>query len=487
MGILEELAATNARMAALAKEPVYPTGGREAAIGTQFQRRPGAPAARKGEDAMSSRPFRFLNLFGAMSGALQPEESKIELECCQTFQKAMRDYKWHPQHPGASFSVPLGSSFLPDEFRYSSEMQNIKSVMAAGAPTDLDEIRDTAKHVYGPAVAKGYNPLGIKATQSAITETLGGSLVAPPEFGEVIELLRNQEALVNAGARTIQLPAQGSVVFPRVTSPSSANTFSEGQAGTTSTVGTGHLTLAAKKIMSMIIVPNELFRFATAAAEAILRNDMTKTLALQADLYFLEGNGANNTPKGIIGYNGTNEVVQYQSISPAPLGIGGNGNTVRPEDGYSMAALVEENNAMLEGWIMRPGVWANVGGFRADAVTAGDAAGVFVQNLFRAMGDNLDPAWCGFPITKTNQVSRSRQKGTSTNLSYIIGGMWSDFLIGLFGAIEFLASNTGAVLDGATQVNALGQDLTIIRGIMLGDAGPRHSGAFCIYDQIVRQ
>jgi HK97 family phage major capsid protein len=234
-------------------------------------------------------------------------------------------------------------------------------------------------------------------------------------------------------------------------------------------------------------VPNELFRFATAAAESILRNDMTKTLALQADLYFLEGNGQNNVPKGLIGYNGTNEVVQYQSSTPAPKGIGVNGNTVFPEDGYRMAAQVEENNAMVEGWVMRPSMWSSIGGFRADAVTAGDAAGVFVQSLFRAMGDNLDPAWCGFPITKTNQVSRSQQKGTATNLTYIIGGMWSDFLIGLFGAIEFLATNTGSLTDGGIQVNAFSQDLTLIRGIMLGDSGPRHSGAFVYYPQLVRQ
>ena len=89
----------------------------------------------------------------------------------------------------------------------------------------------------------------------------------PPEFGEIIELLRNQEALVNAGARTIQLPAQGTVVFPRITSPTTAGTYGENMPNNDSTIGTGHLTLSAKKIMSMVQVPNELFRYAGPATE----------------------------------------------------------------------------------------------------------------------------------------------------------------------------------------------------------------------------
>lgn len=469
--VYEELAALKTELAQLKKQPMYPANP------VQPWTNPGAPHHRKGEDPLSSRPFRLLNLFGALSGRMEPEHAKSELALCNKFKSSIRDTGFVPH--GNGISVPLGMAYLPDDVAYSTEGMELKSMMAAGAPQDRDQVAWTAKKAFGPLAQKGYMPAHMKM-QSAWLETAGGSLVAPPEFGEIIELLRNQEALVNAGARTIQLPAQGQIVFPRITLPTTAQALGENVPINDSTVGTGHLTLAAKKIAGFVQVPNELFRYATSAAEAIIRNDLTKTLALTADLYFLEGNGANNTPKGITLYNDVNGIIQYQNqLAPlAPRGIGPNGNSIFPEDGYNMAALVEENNAMLEGWIMRPTMWATVGGYRADAVTAGDAAGAFVQNLFRAMGDNLDPAWDGYPITKTNQISRSRQKGSATNLTYILGGMWSDFLIGLFGAIEFLATN---VADTPFR-----NDLTWIRGIMLGDAGPRHTGAFTIYDFLIR-
>lgn len=459
--LLEENEALKARLArveAQLREPVYSRTEIGNSLGTPF----GSPHIRKGEDPMSSRPFRFLKLFGAISGKYRHDEAKLEVNTMKSFEKGLRDFNWAPSEGGVS--APLGMAYLPDDFAASEDCRVLKSMIMAGAAgADPQEVEWTRQ--------KAYRSMRNKATQSWLDETLGGPLVAPPEFGEIIELLRNQEALVNAGARTIQLPAQGTVVFPRITSPSTAGTYSENVAITSSTVGTGHLTLSAKKIAAIIEVPNELFRFATASAEAVLRADMTKTLALQADLYFLEGNGTNaNVPRGIL---------NYPNVNSYTAGVtGANGDTLQPEDGYAMEAIVEENNAMMEGWIMRPTLWSKIGGFRADAVTAGDAAGQFVQSLFRAMGDRLDPAWCGFPITKTNQISKSLVKGTATNLTYILGGMFSDYLIGLFGAIEFLATNVGDT--------PFRNDLTWIRGIMLGDAGPRHEAAFVKCMNLIR-
>ena len=48
--------------------------------------------------------------------------------------------------------------------------------------------------------------------------------------------------------------------------------------------------------------------------------------------------------------------------------------------------------------------------------------------------------------------------------------------MGMFGGIEFLSSN---VSD-----NAMQNDLTIVRGIMLADGGPRHEGSFGLIDSV---
>ena len=119
------------------------------------------------------------------------------------------------------------------------------------------------------------------------------------------------------------------------------------------------------------------FPSASVAADALIRNDMAKTIALGVDHAGLYGAG-NAQPKGLTLYTGSNEVVQYKDVTPAPKGIGANGNTLRPEDGYRMIGLIEDRNFEFEGWIFRPTMANNVQGYRADAAAPADAAGAFV-------------------------------------------------------------------------------------------------------------
>ena len=60
--------------------------------------------------------------------------------------------------------------------------------------------------------------------------------------------------------------------------------------------------------------------------------------------------------------------------------------------------------------------------------------------------------------------------------SYIIGGMWSDLLIGMFGAIEFAATTMGDT--------AFANDQTWVRGILSADIQARHEAAFCLLDTL---
>lgn len=444
-----------------AAKPKYPPGATPENV---F----GAPHVRKGEDPMGSRGFMLLRLFGAMSGKLAPDNAKIEREAIGWFSDASRHHGWNP-NSGNSALVPLGMDLMPEDVARSQQGQVLRQMMNAGVaqadPYEMAMLRNRMN-------ARDVRRAAVSPAQSWLDSTLGGDLVPLPAYGEIIELLRNKEALVNAGARVIPLPPQGAIKFPRITSPTTGTMLGENQTASASTVGTGSLTLQAKKVVSLTNVPNELFRYASAAAEAVIRDDIAKTLALTIDQQCLEGPGDGNNIKGLINYTGANEVIQYTAS-----GVDANGNTLMPQDGYLMAGRVEENNALMEGWIMRPLMWARINGFRSDAVAAGDQAGLFVQALTRLVGDGMARSWCGFPTTTSAQLSRTRDKGTSSNLTYVLGGMWSDFLIGMFGGIEFTASN---VSDTAMQ-----NDLTIIRGILNADAGPRHAGAFVFCDDLI--
>ncbi len=199
-----------------------------------------------------------------------------------------------------------------------------------------------------------------------------------------------------------------------------------------------------------------------------MRDDMTKSLALGLDLAGLEGQGGDNRPRGIINMQYINRITSSQP--------GTDGDKVVGQDIYRMVAAVEESNAEFEGYIMRPKTLYKYYQLRADAVAQGDAQGPYLFNLIREAGDGAAAQLAGFPVTKSTQVSQSRAKGASTNLTYVVGGMWSDLLIGMFGAIEFAATTQG----DTSFVN----DQTWVRGILSADIAARHEAAFVLLDNL---
>ncbi len=430
----------------------------------------GAPWIRSGEDPLNSRGFSFMKMLGVITGATPREEAKVEMDIHnrlhQVYNKNIdgAGYVYSGAgHEGATrFLAPLGTGYMqsalvPGDFR--REMRQLVSAGLDGA--DHDEMKWIRTKQLTQA---GY---GTKA-MSWLNELTGGALVAPPEMGELIELLRNKEALVNAGARTVPLPPQGRLKYPRQTGASTAYWIGENQPITDTTPTTGEVTLQAKKLAVLIKAPNELIRFASPAAEALMRDDMTKSLALGLDLAGLEGQGGDNRPRGIIQMPNINRVTSSRP--------GADGDAIVGQDIYRMVAAVEESNAEFESFVMRPKTLFKYYQLRFDAVAQNDAAGGFLFNLIREAGMGTQATLAGFPVVKSTQVSQSRTKGNGTNLTYILGGMFSDVLIGMFGAIEFAATTMGDT--------AFTNDQTWVRGILSADIQLRHEAAFVLMDQL---
>lgn len=429
----------------------------------------GPPHARKGEDPMSSRGFSFTKMLGLITGATDPSKAKVEIDVhnrlhnCLVKQAGGENYEYTPsQAGGQKFLAPLATSFLHDNYVDPSFRREMKSLVKAGVDGSYDlpdEMRWLQKRLV--------NEYGTKAL-SWLRELEGGSLVAPAEQGELIELMRNKEALVNAGARTVPLPPQGRIKYPRQTAASNAYWVGENAPITESTIGTGEVTLQAKKLAVFIKAPNELIRFASPAAEALMRDDMTKTLALTLDLAGLQGAGTDTQPRGILNMPNINRLT---SSSP-----GANGDALVGQDIYRMIAIVEESNMEFQTFIMRPKTLYAYYQMRTDAVAQGDAQGPFLYNLIREAGDGVKPTLGGYEVVKSTQISQGRVKGSRSNLTYILGGNFNELLIGMFGAIEF-ASTT--VSDGAF-IN----DQTWIRGILSADIQARYEACFVLLDNL---
>lgn len=252
------------------------------------------------------------------------------------------------------------------------------------------------------------------------------------------------------------------MIYPRQTAASNTYWVGENSGITPSNIGTGTVTLQAKKLAVLIQAPNELIRFASPAAEALMRDDMTKSLALGLDFAGLEGQGGDNVPLGI---TLRTDITTVNSSSQAV-----NGDGLVGQDIYRMIAAVEEGNAEFESWIMRPKTLYKYYQLRSSAVGQGDSEGPFLFNLIREAGDGTPPLLAGYPVVKSTQVSQTQTKGGSTNLTYVLGGMFSDVLIGMFGAIEFAATTMG---DTSFQF-----DQTWVRGILSADVQIRHGVSF---------
>jgi HK97 family phage major capsid protein len=431
----------------------------------------GLPNIRHGEDSMGSRGFSFMKMLGLITGAVEPHNAKVEVDIHNRLHKVYTGgntgYNYGGGHrPGEKgFLAPLATSFMqedvvPREFR--REMKGL--VRAGNDGADLDEMTWIRRKMLE---RQGYG----RKDLSWLNELTGGALVAPPEMGELIELLRNKEALVNAGARVVPLPPQGRLKFPRQTAASNTYWIGENKRIEDSDIGTGEVTLQAKKLAVLIKAPNELIRFASPAAEALMRDDMTKSLALGLDLAGLEGAGGDTRPRGLINMPLINRITSSSpGISPA-------GDKLVAEDIYRMVAAIEESNAEFEGWIMRPKTWFKYLQLRADAVAQGDRQGMFLFNAIREPGDGAKPSLATYPVTKSTQVSQVRSKTTAAgNLTYITGGMWSDLLIGMFGAIEFSATNSGDT--------TFANDQTWVKGILSADIAARHEAAFVLMDNL---
>lgn len=432
----------------------------------------GLPFARTGEDSMSSRGFSFLKMIGLLDGTLPVEEAKVEMDIHNRLNQCLNG---HYTYGGAGptggirgkFLAPLSTAFLPDKFVQAPFRREMKSLVLAGVdgsdPGEANWIRRKMLE------SLGYGTKDL----SWLDNARGGALVAPPQMGELIELLRNQEALVAAGARTVPLPPQGRMIYPRQTTASNTYWVGESKRITDSNIGTGEVTLQAKKLAVLIKAPNELIRFASPAAEAIMRDDMTKSLALGLDLAGLEGAGGDSRPLGIILRNGINTITAKNPKADGDKLVG--------EEIYRMIAAVEESNATMEGWIMRPKTLYKFYQLRADAVGQGDSTGMFLFSAIREPGESAKPMLGGYPVTKSTQVSQVRSKGANSDLTYILAGMFSDVLIGMFGAIEFAATTQGDT--------AFENDQTWVRGILSADIQVRHEAAFAFMDNldVVRQ
>lgn len=412
------------------------------------------------------RPFEFQKALGLLAGQVSPENAKTEVHVSDMLKKYHDGYSGYTKAKN-SVMLPMASWLVSDD-KVRNEVQDLTK---GHGQIDLDELRFMRKKLEAQGMTKAL---------SWIDNTAAGITVAPPALGEFIELLRNNEVLMPAGARVLPLPPQGRIVYPRQTSAMTAYHVGENSALTSSDLGTGDVQLQAKKLTILAKMPNELFHFSSIPIEGLIRQDMAKIIGLKMDLQLLEGVGSTTAPKGLINYSNIATVTNNGTAADSNSGY-----TIHPKDVSMMIATVEEQNATFKAFIMRPMLWATLFNRRADAVSGGDAAGPFLFNITRDIGmdvgaDKLKVGnLMGYSVFKSTQLSKVRTRGTgTTNNTYVLGGDFNDYIIGMGPALEFALNTQG----DTPFVN----DQTWFRGIMYYDGAPRHEASFALLDNLLQ-
>jgi len=430
------------------------------------------PYYRMGPSALASGfagGFQFGRLLSWARNEIRNDDAKHELH----INEIMRNVTGHgrmpafndgtPERPNYTGQkgyccAPLWTEAFNEKVMSNDEYYECKSMLQGGADaSDPDEMAFWAKKAGQPA-------------QSWTDQNYGGTLVPPPTFGQPIELLRNREALLNAGATVVPLGPSGRITYPRLVAPSVAAGNLENTTQTATTVQTGALNLNARKMMCNIILPNELLRYGAPATEALIRADIFKSVALILDFYLLQGNGGQTQPLGLY---------TMSQVSGNPYGVStvtpqGTSNTqLAPQDAYTFIAQVEGKNGDPDrekgGWIMHPELFYAFVQTRFTPYSGAGQVGLFVNNLTRDVGDGFQkPMLAGYPVTKTVQVTNNLSSNAHT--TYCIFAPWEDYLLGMFGAIEFFQTDAGLTLAQADQ--------TLIRSLVAGDGGPRHPGVY---------
>ena len=410
---------------------------------------------------LGERPYSLLKAVAYAKGFIGSDGAKEEVQVGQKLRAYYDRHGFVSMADGPTLMIPHATKHIPMlDQEGESLVTEVRQKMCGDWKSQVDpEEMDFINKKVGGAYTKA---LG------ALQDTAGGVLVGFPTLGELIDLQRNMETFANAGATETTLPPNGRIQYPKLAGGSTAYWVGEAATIASSQVTTGYLDLVAKGLGILTYINNQLLKFNTISAEAMVRLDMARVGALAIDLAELQGTGGTQIA-GLINYptqtswsTGNDKLIAYTVTS----------NLFQPGDAANMVELLPDPVQEPTAWIMRRDMWSKIINRRADAVTTGDGAGPFVFNIIRNASDRPEYALYGTKVVRSSQVSNTR----STNKTFVLVGFFPDWIRARSGVMEFLASNLSDV--------AMIQNQTILRGLQYVDAGPRHPASFVFADAI---
>ena len=129
--------------------------------------------------------------------------------------------------------------------------------------------------------------------------TAGGALVPTEYLDDYFEALRPKSIIRAMGAQTIDL-VNGNATLPGITGGATASYKGEAQPANATGVTTGDVRLTEKELIAIVPVSTSMFRSRGGRNTQMISNDMLRAMSQAENVNFLNGDGTNNKPLGIL-------------------------------------------------------------------------------------------------------------------------------------------------------------------------------------------
>jgi HK97 family phage major capsid protein len=320
---------------------------------------------------------------------------------------------------------------------------------------------------HGMSAAQAAKSMGYHTVAKALNQTTaaaGGDTVVPEFASEVIELLRARSVVRAAGARVVPM-STSTLSIPKQTGSGTAAYVGESANIPPSQQTVARITLTEKKLVALTPITNDLLMNSSIQADEFVRDDLVSVMALREDLAFIRGDGAGNTPTGILNRTLAGNKFNMSAVALATPTLA----ELRREFAKLLGKLQLANVPMVDcAWLMHPRTALYLS-------TVADGNGNLVY------GGQLEQGKLGgFPVFLTTQIPINLTVASDTDCSEIYFGSFRHALIGDRMSIQAEVFSNAAYHNGSAVVAGISTDESVVRTISKHDFNLRQDAAFAV-------
>jgi len=287
----------------------------------------------------------------------------------------------------------------------------------------------------------------------------GGYLVAPQYSTDILTARRAKTVVRLAGAREMPMPT-GTLHLPKVATGVTGGYIGENANPTHSNPVFGENILTWKKLAVTSAISNDLLRYNSPSADAVVRDDIVRSLSVTEDSVLIRSQGVGGEPKGLRYWAAAGSVIAANTVSIA---------NVTSDLGKCLYTMLDNNVPVTKGaWLMAPRTH-----YYLSTIRDGVGNMAFLPELARG-------TLMGYPFFVSTSIPRNLTVGANADCSELYFVNFDDVVIGDSQRLLIDVSSEAAYYNGTSVVASFSLDQTVIRAIAEHDLVVRDPNAVVV-------